>query len=48
LSSLNVIYSVCDRGLRLENHFLFPVMYREESESMSHMFSKPPSITYIR
>jgi hypothetical protein len=42
-----VTYSLCDRGVRLENHFLFPVMCREQSESMSHLSSKPPSITYI-
>jgi hypothetical protein len=43
-----VTYSLCDRGVRLENHFLFPVMCREQSESMSHVSSKPPSITYIK
>jgi hypothetical protein len=47
LSSLKVTYSLCDRGVRLENHFLFLVMCREQPESMSHMSSKPPSITYI-
>jgi hypothetical protein len=40
-------YSLCDRGVRLENHFLFPVMCHEQPESMSHVSSKPPSITYI-
>jgi hypothetical protein len=32
--------------VRLENHFMFLVMYREQLESMSHVSSKPPSITY--
>jgi hypothetical protein len=47
LSSPKVTYSLCDRGVRLENHFLFLVMCREQPESMSHVSSKPPSITYI-
>jgi hypothetical protein len=38
---------LCDRGVRLENHFLFPVMCHEQPESMSHVSPKPPSITYI-
>jgi hypothetical protein len=42
-----VTYSLCDREIRLENYFLSPVMCREQPESMSHMFSKPLSITYI-
>jgi hypothetical protein len=33
--------------VRLENHFFFPVICREQPESMSHVSSKPPSITYI-
>jgi hypothetical protein len=33
--------------VRLENHFLFPVMCLEQPESMSHLFSRPPSITYM-
>jgi hypothetical protein len=33
--------------MRLENHFLIPVMCHEQPESMSHLSSKPPSITYI-
>jgi hypothetical protein len=48
LSSPKVTYSLCDRGVRLRNHFLFPVLCHEQSESMSHVFSRPPSITYIR
>jgi hypothetical protein len=48
LSSPKVIYSLCDRGVRLEYHFLFPVMCHEELKSMSHVFSSRPSITYIR
>jgi hypothetical protein len=40
-------YSLCDRGVRLENHFLFPVMCLEQTESMSHLSFRPPSITYI-
>jgi hypothetical protein len=47
LSSPKVTYSFCDRGVRPENHFLFPVMCHEQAEFMSHMSSKPPSITYI-
>jgi hypothetical protein len=42
LSSPKVTYSLCDRGVRLENHFLFPAMCHEQPESMNHM-----SITYI-
>jgi hypothetical protein len=41
-----VIYSLCDRGVMLENHFLFLIMCLEQPESMSHMFSRPPFITY--
>jgi hypothetical protein len=33
--------------VRLENHFLFPVMCREQPESMSHVSFRPPFITYI-
>jgi hypothetical protein len=29
----------------MENHFLFPVMCCEQPESMSHVFSKPLSVT---
>jgi hypothetical protein len=47
LSSLKVTYSLCDRGVRLENHFLFLIICCEQPESMSHVSSKPPSITYI-
>jgi hypothetical protein len=46
LSSPNVTYSLCDRGVRLENHLLFPVMCHKQPESMSHLSSRPPSITY--
>jgi hypothetical protein len=35
------------QGVRLENHFLFSVMCHEQLESMSHVSSRPPSITYI-
>jgi hypothetical protein len=42
-----VTYSLCDRGVRLENHFLFSVMCLEILESISHLFSRPLSITYI-
>jgi hypothetical protein len=48
LSSTKVTYSLCDRGVRLENYFLFLFMCHEQPESMSHVFSRPPSITYIR
>jgi hypothetical protein len=47
LSSSKVTYSLCGRGVRLENHFLFLVICVEQPESMSHVSSKPPSITYI-
>jgi hypothetical protein len=47
LSFPKVTYSFCDRGVRLENHFLFSVMYREQLESMNHVSSKALSITYI-
>jgi hypothetical protein len=46
LSSPKVTYFLRDRGVRLEKHFLFPVMCHEQPESMSHVSSKPPSITY--
>jgi hypothetical protein len=45
LLSPKVTYSLCDRRMRLENHFLFPVMCREQPKSMSHISFKPPSIT---
>jgi hypothetical protein len=45
-SSSKVTYSLCDRGVRVENHFLFPVMCLEQLESMIHLFSRPLSITY--
>jgi hypothetical protein len=48
LSSPKVTYSLCDRGVRLKNYFMSPVICHEQQESMSHMFSKPSSITYIR
>jgi hypothetical protein len=47
LSSPKVTYSLCERGVRLENYFLSPLMYLEQLESINHMFSRPPSITYI-
>jgi hypothetical protein len=47
LSSPKVTYSLCDKGVRLENHFLFPIMCREQPEFMSQLSSKPPSNTYI-
>jgi hypothetical protein len=31
----------------MENHFLFSVMCHEQLEFMSHVSSKPSSITYI-
>jgi hypothetical protein len=33
--------------VRLENHLATPVMNREQPESINHMFSNPPSNTYI-
>jgi hypothetical protein len=35
------------QGSEAGEPFLFPVMCREQPESMSHVSSKPPSITYI-
>jgi hypothetical protein len=46
LSSPKVTYSLCDRGVRLKNYFLFPVMCCEQSKSMGHVSSKPQTITY--
>jgi hypothetical protein len=31
----------------LENHITTPVMRHEQTECMSHMFSNPPSNTYM-
>jgi hypothetical protein len=43
LLSPNVLYSLhCTRS-RLENHFELLIMWRKQSESMSHVFSRPPS-----
>jgi hypothetical protein len=47
LSSPKVTYSLCDRGVRLENHFLFPVMCQEQLEYVSHVSYKAPAIIYI-
>jgi hypothetical protein len=33
--------------VNLANHIVTPVLRHEQPESMSHMFLKPPSITYI-
>jgi hypothetical protein len=33
--------------VRLENHFLLSVKCHEHPKLMSHVFSKPSSITYI-
>jgi len=43
LLSPNVMYSLHCTGSRLENYFELPVMWREQPESMSHMFSRPSS-----
>jgi hypothetical protein len=37
---------MCDRVVRLENYVLFLIMCHEQQKSMSHVSSKPPSITY--
>jgi hypothetical protein len=42
LLSLNVMYSLHYTRSRLENHFELLVMWREQPESMSHVFSRPP------
>jgi hypothetical protein len=34
-------------GMRLENHLATSVMHPEQLESVNHMFSRHPSITYI-
>jgi hypothetical protein len=34
-------------GVRLEDHLATPVMCWEQPESINHMFSNPPSNTYI-
>jgi hypothetical protein len=34
-------------GVRLENHLETLVMCQEQPESINHMFSNPPSNTYI-
>jgi hypothetical protein len=47
LLSLKITYSLCDRGVSLENYFLSPIMCHEQLESMSHLSSKPPSNTDI-
>jgi hypothetical protein len=36
-----------NKWVRLENHIATPVMRCEQPKSMSHMFSKPPSIINI-
>jgi hypothetical protein len=35
------------KWVRLENQIATPVMRHEQPESMSHMFSNPPSNTYM-
>jgi hypothetical protein len=47
LSSLKVTYSLCDRGVKLENRFLSLVICHEQPESMCHLSYRPPSSTYI-
>jgi hypothetical protein len=42
-----VTYSLYERGVGLENHFLSPAMCLEQPKSINYLFSKPPSITYI-
>jgi hypothetical protein len=39
----NVMYIFSFTGVRLENHFLSPVMCQEHPESINQMFSKPPA-----
>ena len=41
------MYSFERIGVRLENHLSFPVMWREQPESMIHLFSKPPTCTSV-
>src|SRR6185312_4143912 len=41
--SPNSMYSFERIGVRLENHLSFPVIWREQPESMIHLFSKPPT-----
>jgi hypothetical protein len=47
LSSPKVTYSLCERGVRPEYHFLSLVMCIEQLESINHLFSMSLSITYI-
>jgi hypothetical protein len=42
-----VTYSFCNRRVRLDKYFLSSVMCREQPESIRHVLSKPPSISYI-
>ena len=44
---MNTMYSFERIGVRLENHLSFPVIWREQSESMIHLFSKPPTCTSV-
>jgi hypothetical protein len=41
--SSNVMYFLRITGSRPENHLLLPIMWREQPESKSHLFSRPPS-----
>ena len=43
----NTMYSFERIGMRLENHLSFPVIWREQPESMIHLFSKPPACTSV-
>ena len=45
--SPNTIYSFERIGVRLENHLSFSVIWREQLESMIHLFSKPPACTSV-
>jgi hypothetical protein len=36
------MYSLPIMGSRLENHIVLLVVWREQPESMSHVFSRPP------
>ena len=45
--SPKMMYSLWRVGVRLEKHLSFPVIWREQPESMIHLFSKPPACTSV-
>ena len=45
--SPNIMYFFERIGVRLENYLSFPVMWREQPESIIHLFSKPQTCTSV-